>query len=144
MLVLIGRGASGQGYEVVSEDPAAPPGFVVDVALETEVEFLALLRRAEQLIDEGALVNSGQARVTFVLHGPVLHSLTKGSYPQNKPLVDLAASLSALQVIDVKACRSWMGSHGIDDAELLPFVETVAYGPGLVQQLVEQRKYVYF
>lgn len=144
VLLVIGRGASGQAPDGGAEGLAVPPGFVADVALETEVEFLALLKRAEQLIEQGALVNNGKARVTFVLHGPVLHSLTKENYPRYKPMVDLAASLSALQVIEVKACRSWMGSHGINDADLLPFVEAVAYGPGLVQQLVEQSKYVYF
>lgn len=53
----------------------------------------------------GTTLPRGEAKVTLVLHGPVLKSLLRENYLQNKNLVDQAASLSALGVIDVKACN---------------------------------------
>ena len=82
--------------------------------------------------------------VTFVLHGPVLKTLLRDNYLENKRLVDLTASLSALDVIEVKACSTWMSFKGVDANGLQPFVEIVSYGPGLVDQLVSERDYRYF
>ena len=82
--------------------------------------------------------------MTFVLHGPVLRNLLRQNYLDNKRLVDMAASLSAMGVIDVKACRAWMGSNSISEADLQPFIETVAYGPATVEMLLKERKYLYF
>jgi len=122
----------------------APTFYVADIALQTEEEFVQLLERAEQLMLAGVELPAPDSRVTFVLHGPVLRNLLRKNYLDNKRMVDLAASLSALEVIDVKACRTWMGKHGVDETELYPFVEPVPYGPGLVRELVREREYVYF
>ncbi len=118
--------------------------FVVDIELQTVGEFRQLLERAEQLLLEGMVPQDNVAKVTFVLHGPVLRNLLRQNYLDNKRTVDLAASLSAMGVIDVKACRTWMGSNSVDEKDLQPFVEAVPYGPAEVQQLVEERNYIYF
>jgi len=93
---------------------------------------------------EGVVPQDGVAKVTFVLHGPVVNNLLRRNYMDNKRTVDLAASLSAMDVIDVKACRTWMGGNGVSDDELQPFIETVAYGPAEVQGLVKEKAYIYF
>ncbi|MDZ7783061.1 MAG: hypothetical protein U5K56_09105 [Halioglobus sp.] len=124
--------------------PGTERYYVADITLESEEELRGLLERAEQLLLAGVTLPRDRATVTFVLHGPVLRNLLRDDYLDNKRLVDLAARLSALQVIEVKACRAWMGSHGIDEAELLPFIETVALGPALVRELVRERDYVRF
>lgn len=118
--------------------------YVADITLQSEEELRGLLERAEQLLLGGVTLPRDRATVTFVLHGPVLRNFLRDAYLDNKRLADLAARLSALQVIEVKACRAWMGSHGIDAAELLPFIETVALGPALVRELVRERDYVQF
>lgn len=118
--------------------------FVADITLQTDAEFRNLLERAEQLLLAGVPLPEARARVTFVLHGPVINALLRQHYLDNKPLADLAARLSALQVIEVKACRQWMGSHGIAETELLPFIEPVALGPELVRELVHEHHYLYF
>jgi len=82
--------------------------------------------------------------VVFVLHGPVLRSLLKQNYPENRPTVDLAARLSALEVIDLKACRAWMGGNSVSESDLQPFVESVSYGPAEVESLLQQGNYSYF
>ena len=118
--------------------------FVADIELQSADEFTGLLRRAEQLLIAGTPLAGDDAAVIFVLHGPVLKHMLRESYLDNKPMVDLAASLTALGVIEVKACRAWMRSHGIEPSRLQPFIETVNYGPGLVEELVNERRYVYF
>jgi intracellular sulfur oxidation DsrE/DsrF family protein len=118
--------------------------YVADIELQTVEEFRQLLERAEQLLLEGAVSPGEVAEVTFVLHGPVVKNLLRQNYLANKKTVDLAASLSALGVIEVKACRTWMGGHGVNEEDLQPFVETVAYGPAEVQRLAKEKNYIYF
>jgi hypothetical protein len=118
--------------------------YVADIELQTVEEFRQLLERAEQLLLEGAVSQGDTAEVTFVLHGPVVRNLLRQNYLANKKTVDLAASLSAMGVIEVKACRTWMGGHGVNEEDLQPFVETVAYGPGEVLRLAKEKNYIYF
>ena len=117
--------------------------YVVDIELQTVEEFNQLLERAEQLLLAGTVVQDDVAEVTFVLHGPVLRNLLRQNYLDNKRTVDLAASLSAMGVIDIKACRAWMGGNGVNEEDLQPFIETVSYGPSEVQRL-RQKNYIYF
>ena len=120
------------------------PQYVADIELQTVEEFRQLLERAEQLLLEGAVSQGDTVGVTFVLHGPVVRNLLRQNYLANKQTVDLAASLSAMGVIEVKACRTWMGGHGVNEEDLQPFVETVAYGPAEVQRLAKEKNYIYF
>jgi intracellular sulfur oxidation DsrE/DsrF family protein len=96
------------------------------------------------LMLEGVVLPAGDAKITLVLHGPVLRSLLRDSYRQNKDLVDQAASLSAMEVIDVKACNTWMTSNGVNSEDLQPFVETVIYGPAEVTRLLNDTRYLNF
>jgi intracellular sulfur oxidation DsrE/DsrF family protein len=123
---------------------ASPRRFVADIELQTAGELHQTLIRAEQLLVEGVAVQGGDVAVTFILHGPVIRDLLRDNYLDNKPMVDLAASLSALGVISVKACRTWMSSHRVDAGQLQPFVETVSFGPGEVQRLVQEENYLHF
>ena len=118
--------------------------YVADIELQTVEEFRQLLERAEQLLLEGAVRRDDMPEVTFILHGSVVRSLLRQNYQDNKRTVDMAASLSAMGVIDVKACRTWMGGNSVNEEDLQPFVETVAYGPGEVQRLLQEKNYIYF
>lgn len=126
--------------------PPADEGerYVADIELQTSEQLLALLERSEQLLLAGVPLPEEGVHVTFVLHGPVLTTLLRDNYLDNKRLVDLAASLSALDVIEVKACNTWMRLEGLDATGLQPFVDVVTYGPGLVDQLVSEGDYSYF
>ncbi|RLA45849.1 MAG: hypothetical protein DRQ97_08920 [Gammaproteobacteria bacterium] len=118
--------------------------YVADIELQTVEEFRQLLERAEQLLLAGAVSQGDEAEVTFVLHGPVVKNLLRQNYLANKKTVDLAASLSAMGVIEIKACRTWMGGHGVNEEDLQPFVETVAYGPTEILRLAKEKHYIYF
>ena len=126
------------------EDPGPETRYVADIELQTLDQFQQLLARADELFLSGRANTDGDAAVVFVLHGPVLRSLLRENYRQNRPTVDLAARLSAFGVIDLKACRAWMRGAGIAEADLQPFVETVSYGPDEVQRLVRESNYIYF
>ncbi len=126
-----------------AQEPSAER-YVVDIELQTTDEFSAILTRAEQLLVQGVAPQDGGAAVTFVLHGPVIRDLLRSNYLEHKDMVDLAASLSALRVVSIKACRAWMASNNVEAAELQPFIETVSYGPGEVRRLVKEENYIYF
>lgn len=125
-----------------------PVYYVADIELQTAQEFGRLLHRAEQLLlaesSQAAVDAQREALVTLILHGPVLKNLLRENYLQNKTLVDQAASLSALEVIDVKACQSWMKHNGVGPEQLHPFIEVVAYGPAEVERLVREKGYLHF
>lgn len=127
-----------------SPDAGADERYVADVRLHTADELEALLKRAEMLVQDGALPLDGVPRVAFVLHGPEVRVLLRQSYLDNKPLVDLAASLSALGVVEIKACETWMGGNSVDPSALQPFVQTVPYGPGEIRRLVNDERYIKF
>ena len=134
----------GAGPSRAQEQGAAEGGFLAAIELHTEAELDGVLRRAEQLLVDGALSQDPEARVTFVLHGPEVRVLLRRNYLAHKDVVDLAARLSALGVVDIKVCRTWMGGNSVEPAELQPFVETVPYGLTEIRRLVEEESYVYF
>ncbi len=96
------------------------------------------------LLLDGQLTLGSQMPVAFVLHGPEVRVLLRQNYMMYKATVDLAASLSALGVVDIKACETWMGGNQIMVEELQSFVGTVPYGPGEVNRLVKEEDYLYF
>ncbi|MDA8782588.1 hypothetical protein N9N16_05270 [Porticoccaceae bacterium] len=84
------------------------------------------------------------APLAFVIYGPPVAMFFKRNYSANQQEVDLAAKLTALNVIDVKVFEFSYLKEGLDPSELLPFVTTVPFGPDEVTRLVEQEKYDYF
>ena len=126
------------------DEESAPERYVADIELQTSAELLQLLRRASQLFSAGVASQEGEARVVFVLHGPVIRDLLRQNYLKNRELVNLAASLSALRVVDVKACQTWMAINDINADDLQPFVETVSFAPGELRRLTREKNYLDF
>ena len=149
MLTLLGRLLllSGLVFATAGYSQEATPDqqrYVADIEFQTAEEFSLMLQRADQLLVEGMASQDGAAKITFLLHGPGVNVLLRQNYLQNKETVDLAARLSALGVVDIKACQTWMGGRGIDSAQLQPFVETVPYAPRELDRLVKEQNYIYF
>jgi intracellular sulfur oxidation DsrE/DsrF family protein len=65
-------------------------------------------------------------------------------YQKNKHLVDLAARLTAFNVVDIRVCETRMGVLGQPVSSLVPFVSTVPFGPAEVDRLVNEEEYLYF
>ena len=122
--------------------PVEQNNFIARIELHTADELKKVLRRSGELFDADS--GSPATPVVFVLHGPEASVFFRERYRHNQELVDLAAKLTALNVVDIKVCRTWMGSQGLDSSQLLPFVGTVPYGPAAERQLIEQKAYRYF
>ena len=142
LLLLSGLVFAAAGY---TEEPALDEQrYVADIEFQTAEEFSLMLQRADQLLVEGMASQDGAAKITFLVHGPGVNVLLRQNYLENKATVDLAARLTALGVVDIKACQSWMGGRGIDSAQLQPFVETVPYAPRELDRLVKDQNSIYF
>lgn len=126
------------------ESGSGQTNYVVDIAPQSAQEFGQMLRRADKLLAEGVASQDGAARVTFLIHGPEVTMLLRENYSANKEIVDLAASLSALGVVDIKACLTWMGGYSVGEARLQPFVSTVPNAPAELNRLVTEQNYIYF
>lgn len=105
-------------------------------------ELEAILRRAEEVYSERQY--SAGDPVVLVLHGAEGRVFLGQGYYCKKSLVELAARLTALRVVDISVCESWLVSQNIDPAQLLPFVDTVPHGPDDVRRLMSQENYSYF
>jgi|GEM_PF-1174504 len=120
-----------------------PSGYLARIELNSSKELGHALQRAEILFREGTALRVSEP-LAFVLHGPEVAIFFRENYEEYKSIVDLAARLSALDVIDVRVCRTRMGVLGRSPTVLLPFVGTVPFGPAEVERLVDDKKFVYF
>ncbi|MEM8564172.1 MAG: hypothetical protein AAGF57_18180 [Pseudomonadota bacterium] len=133
-----------RGITQVVPPTASEERFVADIELQTADQFRQLLERAETLLVEGVAPQDDEPTVTFVLHGPVIKDLLRQNYVESTELVNLAASLSALQVIEIKACRTWMGVHDVPEGDLQPFVTPVNLWRSELERLRTQEGYLDF
>jgi hypothetical protein len=78
-----------------------------------------------------------------VLHGPEVEFFSSSNYDRYKDIVDQAARLDALDIVDVKICQTMMEVQGIERDDIPSFVEQVPLGPAEVDRLVREG-YVYF
>lgn len=101
------------------------------------------LLRAKDLLNEG-LVGDGEPPIVFVLHGPEAAIFLKENYEKYREIVDLAAQLTAFNVVDVRVCQNRLGELGSRRADLVPFVGTVPNGGIEIKRLIEKEAYIYF
>lgn len=126
------------------EESAPNPAYLAQIEVHTVAELHGVLARADKLFADGDLQAGSDLPVAFVLHGPEAKALLRNNYQQNKATVDLAARLSAFQVVDIKVCETWMKGQKIDATLLPPFIGTVPYAPDAIKRLMEKQGYVYF
>jgi uncharacterized protein len=118
--------------------------YIADIELQNSRQLTELLERAGQLLLDGVATQDGVPKVSFVLHGPVIKDLLRQNYGDNMQLVNLAASLSALQVVEIKVCRTWMGINDVEEADLQPFVIPVNLARSELERLRREKNYLYF
>ena len=129
---------------VDAQELASTARYLTRIELHSAEELNGALMRAEELFATDRFKAGTDAPVVFVLHGPEARTLLNSEYKLNKSLVDLAARLSAFQIVDVRVCKTWMGGEGIVENQLPPFVSTVPYGPEEKRRLLSDEQYVYF
>ena len=146
LFCIVAPGACLQAQELAIADQPLEinySGFVARVDLEKADDLLSALRRAEAYYQAEGM-NLDHPPVAFVVFGSPVAMFFKKNYQQYSEVVDLAAKLTALKVIDVKVCKYSFVKEGLDNKNLLPFVSTVPFGPDEVVRLIEQAKYRYF
>ncbi len=82
--------------------------------------------------------------VVIVLHGPEVRLFMRDRYQKHKHIVDLAARLTAFNVVDIRVCETRMGVLGQPVSSLVPFVSTVPFGLAEIDRLVNDEQYLYF
>ena len=127
------------GHDSVSP---APDRAVLDITVHTIEELEVLLERAEQLA-QSPRAGDGDASVVLVLHGPEVEFFSTRNYEQYKDIVDRAARLDTLDIIDVRICQTMMAAKGIARDDIPPFIDQVPDGRVEVERLVREG-YVYF
>jgi uncharacterized protein len=128
---------------LVKPEHQVVPGYLARIEQDNPEEVLAVLSRAEQFyLDEGMRQNFSP--VVFVLYGPEVAIFFKENYFRYRPIVDLAAKLSALNVVDIRVCETQSHQMGLDLKMLYPFVGTVPVGPVEQSRFINVEKYIYF
>jgi len=136
---------------IATENPNVPKklsavtetGYLARIQLNSSDEVHNALKRAELLFLQGHLEGKIPP-VRFVLHGPEVAIFFQDNYLKHKELLDLAARLSAFNVLEIQVCETQMGVMGRESSGLLPFVGTVPFGPAEADRLLKKEKYVYF
>ncbi len=133
---------------LMTADSKAVTGYVARINLDRADQVFEALRRAEAYFQTKQQLDSPVSPavppIAFVIYGPDVGIFFKENYSAFKPIVDLAARLSALEVIDIKVCQVSYEREGLDRATLLPFVSTVPFGPAEISRLLEDQKYSLF
>ncbi len=120
------------------------PGYLVRIDQNKPEEVEAALLRAEALYLDGATLLPSPPPIALVLHGPEVEIFFRENYKRYKKIVDLAARLSAFEVVDIKVCRTRLRFLEQNKSALVPFVGTVAFGPDEIERLTEEEGYVRF
>lgn len=122
-------------------DPA-PERAVLDISVHTVEELEVLFDRAGKLADKLGSDTPG-ASVVLVLHGPEVEFFSTRNYDKYKDIVDQAKRLDALDIVDIKICRTMMKIHGVKRDDIPSFIEQVPLGSAEIDRLVREG-YVYF
>ena len=118
------------------------PKYLANIELHTVAELFDVLNRSQMLFDDGELAQ--ETPIAVVLHGAEARAFLKQGYSQHKPLINLAARLTALGAVDIQVCEVWMGSQSLNIKQLQPFVGIVPSGPREVRRLIAEENYIYF
>ena len=128
--------------QVSESSEQLPERAVLDITVHTVEELQVLLERAQYLAQSPRETNQN-ASVVLVLHGPEVEFFSTRNYDQYKHIVDEAARLDSLDILDVRICQAMMASRGVARDDIPPFIDQVPDGPAEIERLVGEG-YVYF
>ena len=129
--------------KVSSEANGNVPGYLARIEQNDPREVKQVLLKAERYyFDHG--MSTKLPVIALVLHGPEVEIFFRNNYTRYKPIVDLAARLSALNVVDIKVCRTRLRYLETEVDQLYPFVGSVPYGPAEIERLAGEAGFVYF
>lgn len=129
---------------IQSERQEISAGYLGRIELGDPEAVEGALKRAESFYFKESANQEVYSPVVLVIHGAEVGIFFKENYSMYKPIVDLAARLSAFKVVDIRVCETSARWEGLDLKTLFPFVDTVVYGPAEVVRLIDVEKYTYF
>ena len=118
--------------------------YLADITIHNPQELFDILTRADMLLESGQYSMEGSSPIIFLLHGDEARILFKQQYENNKEVVDLAAKLTALNVVDIKVCDIWIEGNNLFTKDLQPFVGVANNAMAEAERLVSQENYQYF
>lgn len=129
---------------LVQAEESVPDTFLARIELDDPDAVVGALERAERFYFKESANLEKYSPIVLVIHGSEVCIFYKENYDIYKAVVDLAARLSAFNVVDIRVCETSAKGLGLDLDTLFPFVDTVTYGPAEVVRLIEVEKYRYF
>ena len=118
--------------------------YLADISVNSPQELFDILTRADMLLESGWHSVEGSSPIIFLLHGDEARILFKQQYENNKEVVDLAARLTALNIVDIKVCDIWIEGNNLFIKDLQPFVGVANNAAAEADRLVSQENYQYF
>lgn len=137
----------GAGFERLS--PALPqpskvaPTWPDEVLVASPSELQSALWRADALFQSGE-INQESGPLLVQLMGSEVNFFVRDNYPQHKEVVDLAARLSGLGLVDMSVSAERLRQLEIDSRSLQPFVGVFVSAEGSVKQRREKEGFIYF
>lgn len=129
---------------LIQAEDSVSESYLARIELDDPEAVIGALERAESFYFKESANKKKYSPVVLVIHGSEVGIFFKENYKMYKAVVDLAARLSAFNVVDIRVCETSARGLGLDLETLFPFVDTVAYGPDEVVRLIEVEKYSYF
>ncbi len=108
--------------------------YMFDISGHSREELMALLKRADEVAAVSA-PETDNLGITLILDGPNIGWFAKQDYENNKELVDLAARLDALKVIDLKVSQQTVRHYGYSESEIPDFIDRVSFAPEEMRRL---------
>lgn len=108
--------------------------YLFDISEHTIGELESLLLRTRE-ITELDMREYPDLEIVMIIHGPDIDWFTRQNQERNRELVDLAAKLDALEIIDMKVCEKTMQGRGIKPDDIPAFIEPVPYAPDEIKRL---------
>ena len=126
---------------VISEPPQTQfnignKSYLFDVSNHSIEEMEALLARAREI----SQFDSNEYKdldIVMILHGPDIDWFTQQNQEKNMKLIELAAELDQLEIIDMKVCETAMDKRGIKREDIPAFIESVPYAPDEMKKLLQ-------
>ena len=118
-------------------------GYLARIGYNDPVQLSDALERIKVYFDENGS-ESSFSPITMVVHGPEVEIFEQTNYETYKSIVDTAAQLSALGVLDIAVCETRVRYSGLDPEKVYAFVDKVPFGPAEVNRLIGDESYTYF
>jgi len=105
-----------------------------EITPQNEEAVVDLLNRVSQYAESGDLFDDP---IVIMLHGPDARVFDRSNYNMYRSVVELARQLDNQGVIEMKICQVWMSRNGVDAEEIPDFIDSVPYGPAVIDKMVE-------